>query len=471
MPHKANPVLSVLVRRAALTTPQLAATLHLAAAAAVDERPDGALARRVGDAARPWSPHGRRRRADHRPAGRPGGARRPDGRHPRGRRRRRAAPSSAAWPSWPGATRPRRLPRHRRPPRRGRPRPARRDATEETAMTPHVTAVRLTGAARPRRAAAAGPRALARHVRHRPLGRLRARLTDAFDVVAWDLPGHGHNRSVPDEPFDRRARRRRAPWSSTMLGRARRRGRRLLLRRRLRRRRRRAAAAARRPGPGRRGGAALHRREGSASAECWLERIDQVRASGTPVMVERLRPALVRAGLPRARPRPRLRPAARAAGRRRRRLRRGLRRPRGVRRTPPARRDRHPRPRGRRLGRRARPRPARCARSPTASGTGASSSSTASPTSPRPRLPTRWPACSASTSWAVAARDGTAPSPRSAPPAWRSAGRCSATPTWTAPPRRHRPHPRLPGVHHRVRLGRASGPGPASTGAAGRWSR
>ena len=28
-----------------------------------------------------------------------------------------------------------------------------------------------------------------------------AGLTDAFDVVAWDLPGHGHNRSVPDEPF------------------------------------------------------------------------------------------------------------------------------------------------------------------------------------------------------------------------------------------------------------------------------
>ncbi|GAB3195935.1 3-oxoadipate enol-lactonase [Nocardioides hungaricus] len=26
-------------------------------------------------------------------------------------------------------------------------------------------------------------------------------LVDAFDVVAWDLPGHGHNRSVPDEPF------------------------------------------------------------------------------------------------------------------------------------------------------------------------------------------------------------------------------------------------------------------------------
>lgn len=42
MPHKANPVLSVQVRRAALTTPQLAATLHLAAAGQVDERADGA---------------------------------------------------------------------------------------------------------------------------------------------------------------------------------------------------------------------------------------------------------------------------------------------------------------------------------------------------------------------------------------------------------------------------------------------
>ena len=42
MPHKANPVLSMLVRRAALTTPQLAATLHLAAAEQVDERADGA---------------------------------------------------------------------------------------------------------------------------------------------------------------------------------------------------------------------------------------------------------------------------------------------------------------------------------------------------------------------------------------------------------------------------------------------
>jgi 3-carboxy-cis,cis-muconate cycloisomerase len=41
MPHKSNPVLSVLIRRAALTTPSLAATLHAASAASVDERSDG----------------------------------------------------------------------------------------------------------------------------------------------------------------------------------------------------------------------------------------------------------------------------------------------------------------------------------------------------------------------------------------------------------------------------------------------
>ena len=41
MPHKQNPVLSVLIRRAALTAPSLGASLHAAAAAAVDERPDG----------------------------------------------------------------------------------------------------------------------------------------------------------------------------------------------------------------------------------------------------------------------------------------------------------------------------------------------------------------------------------------------------------------------------------------------
>ena len=42
MPQKRNPVLSVLMRSAALQAPPLAASLHASAAAAVDERPDGA---------------------------------------------------------------------------------------------------------------------------------------------------------------------------------------------------------------------------------------------------------------------------------------------------------------------------------------------------------------------------------------------------------------------------------------------
>jgi 3-carboxy-cis,cis-muconate cycloisomerase len=41
MPHKRNPVLSILIRRAGIAAPPLAATLHTAAALANDERPDG----------------------------------------------------------------------------------------------------------------------------------------------------------------------------------------------------------------------------------------------------------------------------------------------------------------------------------------------------------------------------------------------------------------------------------------------
>ncbi|OPX14870.1 lyase family protein [Gordonia sp. i37] len=41
MPHKNNPVLTVLLRRAALVAPGLAATLHAASAASIDERSDG----------------------------------------------------------------------------------------------------------------------------------------------------------------------------------------------------------------------------------------------------------------------------------------------------------------------------------------------------------------------------------------------------------------------------------------------
>lgn len=42
MPHKQNPVLSVLIKRAAIAAPFAGGQLHAAAAAAVDERPDGA---------------------------------------------------------------------------------------------------------------------------------------------------------------------------------------------------------------------------------------------------------------------------------------------------------------------------------------------------------------------------------------------------------------------------------------------
>jgi 3-carboxy-cis,cis-muconate cycloisomerase len=41
MPQKHNPVLSILIRRAAISAPPLGATLHTAAALANDDRPDG----------------------------------------------------------------------------------------------------------------------------------------------------------------------------------------------------------------------------------------------------------------------------------------------------------------------------------------------------------------------------------------------------------------------------------------------
>jgi 3-oxoadipate enol-lactonase/4-carboxymuconolactone decarboxylase len=68
-------------------------------------------------------------------------------------------------------------------------------------VTPAITAVRMTGA---------GHRAeLPLLVLGPSLGTsattlwsaAAAGLSDHFDVLAWDLPGHGHNRSVPDEPI------------------------------------------------------------------------------------------------------------------------------------------------------------------------------------------------------------------------------------------------------------------------------
>ena len=68
-------------------------------------------------------------------------------------------------------------------------------------MIPHVTAVRMTG--RKDRAdlpllvlgPALGTSATALW------GECAGKLSDVFDVLAWDLPGHGHNLTVPEEPF------------------------------------------------------------------------------------------------------------------------------------------------------------------------------------------------------------------------------------------------------------------------------
>ncbi len=104
MPNKSNPTLSVLVRRAALTTPQLAATLHLAAAQQVDDRADGGwhaewatlrdLARRTLVAASQTVDlvDGLRR------------ARRPDGARTWPPPGTRCTPSSARWPRPPGTS-------------------------------------------------------------------------------------------------------------------------------------------------------------------------------------------------------------------------------------------------------------------------------------------------------------------------------------------------------------------------------
>lgn len=68
-------------------------------------------------------------------------------------------------------------------------------------MIPQVTAVRMTG----RKDRAELPLLVLGPALGTSATALWAdcasRLSDAFDVLAWDLPGHGHNRTVPDEPF------------------------------------------------------------------------------------------------------------------------------------------------------------------------------------------------------------------------------------------------------------------------------
>lgn len=68
-------------------------------------------------------------------------------------------------------------------------------------MIPTVTAVRLTGARDRARLPllVLGP-SLGTSA-STLWGACAAGLTDAFDVVAWDLPGHGHNTAVQEEPF------------------------------------------------------------------------------------------------------------------------------------------------------------------------------------------------------------------------------------------------------------------------------
>lgn len=68
-------------------------------------------------------------------------------------------------------------------------------------MIPHVTAVRMTG----RKDRAELPLLVLGPSLGTSATTLWAdcggRLSDVFDVLAWDLPGHGHNRTVPEEPF------------------------------------------------------------------------------------------------------------------------------------------------------------------------------------------------------------------------------------------------------------------------------
>jgi 3-oxoadipate enol-lactonase/4-carboxymuconolactone decarboxylase len=69
-------------------------------------------------------------------------------------------------------------------------------------VTPTLTLVRLTGAAdrAERPLLVLGP-SLGTSATTLWTACANAGLTDHFDVVGWDLPGHGHNHAVPDEPI------------------------------------------------------------------------------------------------------------------------------------------------------------------------------------------------------------------------------------------------------------------------------
>ncbi len=201
MPHKQNPVLSVLVRGRALGAPAHAAVLHAAAACAVDDRPDGAwqaewpALRALGRSAPVASSltaelltglvvHPDRMRATAE-----AGRRRPAGR--------------AALAGLPDPSRPRRLPRRRRPARRRGPDPG-RDLPGGPPVTTPPTAATTTNDGSLRVAVhdlgGSGPLLLlgpSLGTSVRTLwGACADALTDRFHVVGWDLPGHGGSASA-----------------------------------------------------------------------------------------------------------------------------------------------------------------------------------------------------------------------------------------------------------------------------------
>ena len=136
-----------------------------------------------------------------------------------------------------------------------------------------------------------------------------AGLTDVFDVVAWDLPGHGYNHSVArGVVHDGRARPGGARACSTRSSSS--------------------ATSTAAPSPTRatpsaaavglqllldhpdrvRSAVLLCTGAKIGSESMWAGRVGQVSVSGTSVMVVRLRGAVVRSGLPRPRTRDRRRP-------------------------------------------------------------------------------------------------------------------------------------------------------------------
>ncbi len=202
MPQKANPVLSVLVRRAALSAPGQAAQLHLAAATTLDERPDGSWHTEWSTLAS-LSRHALTAAAQ--TAELVGGLHVDTGRMASVVKQQSSAllAEQRSMRSVTGRDRDGPGLRSRPLPRRGRPARRTDPAASEggPVSVPTITAARLTGAAH--RAE------LPLLVLGPSLGTSAATLwtecarglTDHFDVVAWDLPGHGYNHTVREESF------------------------------------------------------------------------------------------------------------------------------------------------------------------------------------------------------------------------------------------------------------------------------